>query len=280
MACGVSTDRDEGGVAAFCGRHVKNKPIRLQKYLAERGIGSRRHCEKHIADGLVQVDGITITEPGTVVVPGISRVSFRGQRVPESAQRVRTIVLNKPRGYECTRSGAARRTVYDLVRDIPEAIVSAGRLDKNSEGLLIMTNDGDLSNELTHPSFEHEKEYRVTVSGDVDASVLARLKESVTIDGRPTSPAAVTFLTRGSKEGRTVLKFILKEGRNRQIRRICDHAGIRIHRLVRTRIGPVSLRGLKVGEWHELNEADVCGLTACRGHGSRKSRRSTKIKGT
>ncbi len=242
------------------GADVKDKPIRLQKYLAERGIGSRRNCEQFIAEGLVQVDGVMVSEPGTVVVPGRSRVMFRDRLVPVSAEPVRTVILYKPRGYECTNSGSARRTVYDLVRDIPESVMSAGRLDKSSEGLLVMTNDGQLAYELTHPSFEHEKEYRVTVSGNVDAQALACLKESVMIDGRRTVPAEVMFESSGSKEGRTILRFVLREGRNRQIRRICEGAGIRIHRLVRTRIGPVSLRRLKVGEWRELSEDEVRSL--------------------
>lgn len=235
--------------------------VRLQKYLADRGIGSRRACERLIVEGRVAVNGIIETELGTKVVPSAARVCVDGRPVAKAEERRRTILLHKPRGYICSASSKQGRTVYELVDSIGERLVPAGRLDKNSEGLLILSNDGDLVSRLTHPRHGHKKTYEVTVRGSVSGDTIETLRRSFDLDGYRTRPARVRRLPQRGQDGTTVLEFVLKEGRNRQIRRMCAHVGLRIARLVRVRIGPLTADGLRPGQWKELASGEMEALT-------------------
>jgi len=238
--------------------------VRLQKFMADAGIDSRRRCEQYIRDGLVRVNGVRVTELGTRVVPGRDRVTVNRRAVRARKAGYRTILLNKPRGYVCTRSRGEGRTVFDLLPAAALRLVPAGRLDKNSEGLLLLSDDGALVNLLTHPRHGHAKTYHVTVSGPLDDRALRKLRSRLRIDGYAIRPVQVRALRRSEKPGRTVLQFVLREGRNRQIRKMCALAGLRVHRLVRRKIGDLELGGLRPGTWRELRPGEVAGLKAGR----------------
>jgi len=234
--------------------------IRLQKYLAERGTASRRAAAELIRQGRVQVNGRSVQEPGWRVHPERDRVTVDGRELPRHPERARTVMLNKPRGYVCSASPRDGRTVLSLLRGVRERLVPVGRLDKDSEGLLLLSNDGGLILRLTHPRFEQEKCYRVTVSGAVDDAALAVLRAPYDFDGYRTRPAQVRRLDGGAKPGSAVLEFVLREGRKRQIRRLCEAAGLRVRRLVRTRIRRLMLGGLPTGAWRDLTAADLAAL--------------------
>jgi 23S rRNA pseudouridine2605 synthase len=234
-------------------------PIRLQKYLADCGVASRRQAEVLMQAGRVAVNGVIACVPGSRVVPGIDKVKVDGRIVtPPSANR--TILLNKPRGYVCSASVADGRIIYELLRDIPERLAYAGRLDKDSEGMVILSNDGGLIQRLTHPRFEPEKTYHVTVSGDVTVAVLRRLNEPMEMEGYRAQPVQVRILRPSEKACRIVLEFRLREGRNRQIRRMCEQVGLAVNRLVRVQIKSLPLTGLPPGQWRDLTELEVAAL--------------------
>jgi 23S rRNA pseudouridine2605 synthase len=234
--------------------------IRLQKFLAERGVASRRHAAELVRSGRVLVNGKSVTEPGLRIEPGKDRVAVDGRPLSARPGPRRSIVLHKPRGYLCTASLREGKTVYDLLTGIGERLVPVGRLDKNSEGLLVMSNDGDLVHRLSHPRFLQKKTYRVTVSGTVDSGVLERLGASRVVDGYRTRAARVKLLRSGEKPGRSVLEFVLSEGRKRQVRRLCEAQGLRVRRLVRVRVGRLTLAGLQPGEWRDLSPEETVAL--------------------
>ena len=225
---------------------------RLQKILAERGVASRRGAAEMIRSGRVTVDGGVVREPGLRIDENAAAVRVDGREIAGREQE-RTMALYKPRGYVCTRARGEGKSIYELIPEVAELLRPAGRLDKDSEGLVILTNDGDLIQRLTHPRFEHEKEYRVTVDGDVDREVLAALNRPMTIDGYRIQPAQVTVLSgpTGHSE-RTRLTFVLREGRNRQVRKMCTKCGLRVRRLVRVRVGDIVVTGLRPGEWRAV----------------------------
>ncbi|MFC1452786.1 pseudouridine synthase [Verrucomicrobiota bacterium] len=229
----------------------------LNRFLALCNVGSRRACTQWIKDGRVEVDGSRATRPEMRVRPAEDAVTFDGRRVVPVPPRNRTILLHKPRGYVCSRAGQGSRTVYELLHGIDESLVPVGRLDKDSEGLLLMSNDGSLTQRITHPRFEQEKIYHVTVSGAATEAVLGQLRSPLPVEGRCTRPAEVRILRPGVSQGRTVIEFLLREGRKRQIRRICNQAGLVVHRLVRTRIGDITLRGLKPGQWRDMTSSEM-----------------------
>ncbi|MBN2301335.1 MAG: rRNA pseudouridine synthase [Lentisphaerae bacterium] len=231
--------------------------VRLQKYLADRGVASRRAAADIVRAGRVKINDKTVTEPGSRVIPGSDTVSIDGVAVNSAKERVRTIILNKPRGYVCSTAGQSSPTVYSLIVGIKERLVPVGRLDKDSEGLLLMSNDGDLVNRLTHPRFGHEKVYEATVSGAVSANVLKTLRSRMVIDGYRIQPVQVRILRESSKKGQTILEFLLKEGRNRQIREMCRRTHLKVLRLVRTRIGKLTLSDLPTGKWREIDPCEA-----------------------
>lgn len=237
---------------------MKDNKIRLQKFLSESGVASRRKAEELIESGKVKVNG-HIVALGTKVDPKRDKVTVRGKTVVATREKM-YIMLHKPRGFVTTMNDeSGRKCVSDLIKDVPVRVFPVGRLDMNSEGLLIMTNDGEFANKLTHPSSHVNKTYRVTVSGEVDDEKLLKLCEGIVIDGVKTLPCDCFIAER--KADRTVLIFILQEGRNRQIRKMCEVVGLEVLRLKRTEIAGVKLGMLKRGAWRELNEREMRHLT-------------------
>jgi pseudouridine synthase len=234
---------------------METRGIRLQRLLAQAGVASRRAAESLIVAGRVAVNGAVVTQLGTRVRVGADRVCVDGK--PVGIQRHRTILLYKPRGYVCSASPRDGRIVLELLNGVAERLVPVGRLDKNSEGLLLLSNDGDLVQRLTHPRHEKEKEYRVTVSGPVSPQTLEHLRRPIELDGYRTRPAGVKLRGASAREGRNIVEFVLREGRKRQVRRLCEAAGLSVRRLVRTRIGPLRMGGMRPGQWRDLTDAEV-----------------------
>lgn len=231
--------------------------VRLQKYMAENGIASRRKSEELIAAGKVRVNG-KIAAVGDKVDPKHDKVTVSGKRVVKVKKNV-YIMLHKPRGFITTmHDEMGRKCVAELIQDVPERVYPVGRLDRESEGLLLLTNDGEFANALTHPSRHVPKTYRVTVRPDVTKEQLAAFENGVEIDGRPTLPAEVRVLDK--QEGRVVLEVVIYEGRNRQIRKMCEALGLEVARLKRTKIGSLKLGMLKQGEYRYLSEDELHGL--------------------
>lgn len=238
--------------------------IRLQVALAKSGVASRRKAEAMIREGRVSVNGQVVREMGAKVRPGEDRLAVDGRPV-EAKERLRYYLLNKPRGIITSVSDPrGRKTVGDLVQHLPERLYPVGRLDRDSEGLLLMTNDGELTHHLTHPSGEVPKRYRVTVSGAVKEADLSAIAEGLDMPGLRTGPVEVGQV---SQQGdRTRLTLVLREGQNRQIRRSFEALGYRVLRLRRLSIGPLSDPSLKPGELRPLTAAELRSLGVGR-HG-------------
>lgn len=228
---------------------------RLQKFMAEAGVASRRACEELIRQGRVTVNGETASL-GRSVEPEQDRVELDGKPV-QKEQRRTVILLYKPRGVVSTSSDPeGRRTVQDYFREIPERLYNVGRLDLNSEGLLLMTNDGALANRLTHPRYGVEKTYYAVCDGRLTASEAARLTNGIELEDGVTAPARVDAV-RTTQRGDTSFLITIHEGRNRQIRRMLEAVGHRTLRLKRERFGPLSLGTLAPGEWRKLSDEEI-----------------------
>lgn len=224
---------------------------RIQKYIASCGVMSRRAAEKEIAAGNVTVNGVR-AEIGQAVSDK-DVICFHGERIRPEKRKI-TVMLNKPSGYVTTMSDEmGRKTVNDLV-DLPERLYPAGRLDKDSEGLLIMTNDGELANRLTHPKSGKKKIYHVYLRGSVDNNALDMLRAMKMLDGEKINPVGVELIKR-SPTG-SVVKFTLTEGKNRQIRRMCEAAGVTVTQLKRVQIGSLRLGDLKTGQYRKLTDKE------------------------
>lgn len=238
---------------------MKDNKVRLQKHLADCGIASRRKSEELIAMGKVKVNG-HIAGIGQKVDPKRDKITVRGKNVVANTTKM-YIMLHKPRGFVTTASDEkGRKCVTDLVKDAPVRLFPVGRLDMNSEGLLLMTNDGEFANRLTHPSYHVNKTYRVTVKGEVEDEKLIELREGILLDGIKTLPCDCFVAER--KADRTVLIFVIQEGRNRQIRRMCEEVKLEVLRLKRTEIAGVKLGMLPRGSWRPLNEKEMRRLTS------------------
>ena len=239
---------------------MKDNKVRLQKHLAECGIASRRKAEELIEMGKVKVNG-HVAIIGQKVDPKRDKITVRGKTVVAGKTEKVYIMLHKPRGFVTTTSDEkGRKCVTDLVKDAGDRLFPVGRLDMNSEGLLFMTNDGDFANKLTHPSSHVNKTYRVTVAGQVEDEKLLTLTEgSISLDGKKVQPCDCFVAER--KADRTVLIFIISEGRNRQIRRMCEAVNLEVLRLKRTEIAGVKLGMLPRGSWRNLNEREMRRLT-------------------
>ncbi len=228
--------------------------IRLQKFMAECGVASRRKCEQLIEEGKVKVNG-HVASLGTKINPKKDLVTLRGKRIGRQ-ESPRYIMLNKPRGYVTTVADElGRKTVMDLMGEVKERVYPVGRLDKDSEGLLLMTNDGALANALTHPSYGIVKTYRVTVRGSVEDEVLQSLQNGVEIDSGKTAPCEITPVVESAE--RTVLEFRIHEGKNREIRKMLELFSLEVIRLKRTAIAGVKLGMLKTGDFRDLNENEI-----------------------
>ena len=241
--------------------------IRISKYFTDCGIMSRRAAEEEIRAGRVTVNG-RIAELGEKIDPEQDEVLYRGKPVrPQECGRI-CVMLNKPRGIVCTASDEkGRRNVTDLCRDVKGEdgqrvrLYPIGRLDMDSDGLLLLTNDGSLANKLTHPRHSIPKIYHVTLKGCFDPASLATLGEPVELDGRLTMRVRVRYV--GGDDSATVAEFELFEGRNRQIRRMCELHGVRILRLQRVAIGKLKLGNLAEGKWRRLTPQEIEYLTNC-----------------
>jgi 23S rRNA pseudouridine2605 synthase len=235
---------------------------RLQKILSQAGVASRRAAEKLIAEGRVSVNGTTVREMGTKADPSVDDIRVDGRRI-KRAERLRYILLNKPAGYVTTRSDPQRRpTVIDLLRGVRDYVYPVGRLDYDTEGLLLLTNDGDLAARLTHPRHGVERTYEARVAGMPGVDALERLRKGIPLDGRRTQPADVDLISRRAKgdERDALLRITIREGRNRQVRRMCEAVGHPVKALARTRIGSLTDRHLKPGMWRELRAEELRAL--------------------
>ena len=232
---------------------MKDNKVRLQKHLADCGVASRRKAEELIENKKVKVNG-RIAQLGDKVDPVRDKVTVSSKAVVPVNKKV-YIMLHKPRGFVTTMSDElGRKCVTELVKDVGVRVYPVGRLDRDSEGLLFMTNDGEFANSLTHPSKHVTKTYRVTVGGKVFEQLLP-LQSGIEIDGKKTLPCDCFVAER--KEDRTVLIFIITEGRNRQIRKMCEAVGLKVLRLKRTEIAGVKLGMLPQGKWRDLNEKEL-----------------------
>jgi 23S rRNA pseudouridine2605 synthase len=224
--------------------------IRLQKLLAQSGVASRRKCEDLMLAGLVEVDGEVVTRLGTKVDPTTAVIRVEGKRLPPVSTHV-YLVLNKPRGVVSTMSDPqGRRTLSDFVGDRPERLFHVGRLDTDTEGLILLTNDGDFAQRVAHPSYELDKTYVAEVDGVVAKATVRRLLAGVTLEDGPVAVSAARIVSTGAD--RSIVEVVIHEGRNRIVRRLLDEVGHPVRRLTRTAIGPVLLRGLKPGALREL----------------------------
>lgn len=231
--------------------------VRLQKYLAEAGVASRRKCEELILAGKVSVNDVEITELGTKVNPEKDIVKYNGKVVKTEEEKV-YILLNKPIGYITTaKDQFNRETVLDLVK-IKQRVVPVGRLDMYTSGALILTNDGELVNKLTHPKNEINKTYNVTVKGGITEEDVKQLSNGVELDdGYITRPAIVKILKIDEEKDISRVQITIHEGKNRQVRRMCDAIGKRVLALHRSKIGNLEVKDLKIGTWKYLTEKEI-----------------------
>ena len=231
--------------------------VRLQKYMAESGIASRRKSEELIAAGKVKVNGVTASI-GDKINPRKDIVSVDGRKLTAVKDSV-YIMLHKPRGFITTMSDEMdRKCVAELISDVGARVYPVGRLDKDSEGLLLLTNDGEFANNMTHPSKHVPKTYRVTVRPDITEEQINRFMTGIMIDGKMTLPANVNVISK--EPGRVVLEVVICEGRNRQIRKMCEELGLEVARLKRVAVGPVKLGMLPQGKWRNLTPQEIHSL--------------------
>lgn len=236
---------------------------RLQKVMAQAGVASRRHCEEMITSGLVKVNGKVVKELGAKVDPLKDKIYVEG-KIIAPAQKKYYILLYKPRGYVTTMNDEkGRKIVTDLIKGIGSRIYPVGRLDYDSDGLLLLTNDGDLTFALTHPKHQIPKTYQVRVAGMPEESKLEQMSKGLELDDGPTAPAMVSLV--GEREGNALLEITIYEGRNRQVRRMCENIGHPVLRLKRIRFGNLSLDGLKPGQHRRLSGKELSQLKARAG---------------
>lgn len=237
--------------------------VRLQKVLAQAGVASRRACEQLIVEGRVEVDGSVVTEMGTRIDPATSIVRVDGRRVP-TIPGIVVLAMNKPRGVVTTMSDEqGRPCVGDLLRDRPERLFHVGRLDAETSGLLLLTNDGELAHRLAHPSHEIAKTYVATVAGTMTRQAARQLREGVELEDGLASCDEVHI--KQQLPSRTLVELVIHEGRNRIVRRMLASVGYPVMELVRTRIGPLHLADLRPGAMHEVQGDELADLYASVG---------------
>ena len=234
---------------------MNSKFMRLQKYLSRAGICSRRKGEEYIKKGLIKVNGQVVTILGTKVDPGKDKIEI-SKKVIEIKEKQIYIALNKPKNVVTTCKVKGETSVLDLI-NIKERVYPVGRLDKDSTGLLLLTNDGVIANRLIHPKFEHEKEYEVKVKRYISDGALKRISKGMKLFGEKTLPTKVKRLSK------TKFRIILKEGKNRQIRRLCRKVGNEVVDLNRIRVASLSLGNLPLGKWRYLSKKEVNNLLSC-----------------
>ncbi len=229
---------------------------RLQKYLAECGVASRRKCEELILQGKVKVNNQIVTELGVKVNPEKDIVKFEDKEVKPTSKMV-YILLNKPIGYVTTADDQfGRDTVLDLVK-VKERIVPVGRLDMYTSGALILTNDGDFVYKVTHPKHEIEKTYTVTVKGIIKNEEVEQLRKGVKIDDYITKPAKVKILKTDTEKNISRLEIVIHEGKNRQVRKMCESVGRKVLALHRSKIGKIGVKDIELGKWRYLKDREI-----------------------
>ncbi len=250
------------------------KPERLQKFMARCGVASRREAENIILSGRVRVNKKVVTELGTKIDEDNDKVFLDGELIlPE--KKLYYIMLNKPKGYITTaKDEFDRKTVLELVSDIEARLYPVGRLDYESEGLLLLTNDGDFAYKMTHPTQHIPKKYHAVVEGTADLGHVMKLRQGVEIDGYLTKPAKVEIAD--TRERTTQLNITISEGKNRQIRRMCEAVGLPVIKLTRVSVGAVSLGNLPKGKWRHLTEAEVNLLNGGEKSADNKKRRTKR----
>jgi 23S rRNA pseudouridine2605 synthase len=246
---------------------------RLQKVLAHAGVASRRKAEELIREGRVTVNGHVVSQLGTKVNPDRDEIRVDGRRLQTGAQRV-YLMLNKPRGVlSVMKDERGRRSLGDLVQ-VPYRLFPVGRLDVTSEGLILLTDDGELANLLTHPRYEHEKEYLVLVNGHPSDQTLQAWRNGVDLDGKFTAPVQLETVRRVGDS--TLLRIVMREGRKRQIRRVAALLGHPVRELKRVRMGPLDLRMLEPGQWRYLTPKEIRELEFLRSKPARQERRGSR----
>jgi 23S rRNA pseudouridine2605 synthase len=233
---------------------------RLQKILAKAGVCSRRAAEEYIRQGRVRVDGILVTEMGIKVDPGQQQITVDGNRIHLSQRKI-TLLLNKPKGYVTTMSDPqGRPIVASLVKDVDERLFPVGRLDLDTEGALLMTNDGELAQKLLHPKFEVNKTYQVIINGTISQTTIYALEHGIELDGRLTWPARITLIRKSEKN--STLHIVIHEGRKRQVRRMFEAVGHPVIHLKRLAYGNLELGNLASGKYRFLGKKDLDRLFA------------------
>jgi len=231
--------------------------LRLQKYLAEAGIASRRKCEEFIAEGKVKVNGQVVTELGTKINPSLDKVEYNNKIIKLEDKEFTYILLNKPIDYVTTvKDQFNRNTVLDLV-NINKRLVPVGRLDMYTSGALILTDDGDFVYKITHPKHEITKTYPFTLKGIVTKEEVALLENGVDIGDFITSKAKVKILKTDLEQNKSRLEITIHEGKNRQVRRMCEAIGKKVLALHRSKIGNINVKDLKIGTWRYLKKSEV-----------------------
>lgn len=232
--------------------------IRLQKYMADRGVASRRKCEEYIVQGRVQVNGKIITQLGIKINPQNDIVLLDNEPIRSSKMDLVYILLNKPIGYVTTvKDQFKRETVLDLVKDVKTRLVPVGRLDMYTSGALILTNDGDFIYQVTHPKHEIEKTYVATVKGEITQIEVKQLQQGVKIEDYTTKPAKVKILKIDKEKDISRIEITIHEGKNRQVRKMCEAIGKRVMALHRSKIGSLNVKDLKIGKWRYLKQEEV-----------------------
>ena len=235
---------------------MEEESIRLQKFLANSGVASRRKCEELILEGKVSVNGQIVKELGTKVNPAVDKVEYCGRSVSISNKFV-YILLNKPIGYVTTAKDQFNRdSILDLVK-VKERVVPVGRLDMYTSGALILTNDGDFVYKVTHPKHEITKTYTVTVRGIIETDAVEKLKNGVEIEDYKTRPAKVKILKTDEEKNISRLEITIHEGKNRQVRKMCEAVGSKVVALHRSKIGDIGVKDLKLGTWRYLKDFEV-----------------------
>lgn len=234
--------------------------IRLQKFLANQGVCSRRKAEEHILNGDVQVNGKTVTQLGTKIIPDKDEVIFQGKKITLSNDKKVYILLNKPIGYvTTTKDQFGRDTVLDLVK-VKESVLPVGRLDMYTSGAIILTNDGEFIYKITHPKYEIEKTYNVTLKGKVTDEDVQRLRDGVEIEDYTSGKAKVRILKIDEEKNISRLEITIHEGKNREVRKMCDAVGKKVLALHRSKIGNIGVKDIKLGQWRYLKEKEVSSL--------------------
>lgn len=232
--------------------------IRLQKFLADCGVASRRKCEEYILQGKVKVNDEVVTTLGTKVNPEVDKVYYKEKLIDQRANKYIYLLLNKPIGYVTTaKDQFHRNTVLDLIKGVNQRVVPVGRLDMYTSGALLLTNDGNFIYHVTHPKHEVEKTYTVTVKGVVTKEEIELLEAGVEIENYITKPAKVRILKIDKDKHISRLEIIIHEGRNRQVRKMCEAIGKKVIALHRSKIGDISVKNMKLGTWRYLKKEEI-----------------------